>query len=202
MAVDTRAVLRTAAEELFAERGFHGTGIRDLARACGLSTASLYHHMGSKEDLLAEIMRDCLRDLRDSARAVTRGVADPRERVRLLVRMHVEAHALRPRRTRIVDHEIHALTPLTRREVVALRDEYERVWAEAVSDGVDAGVFTTAHPGITRIALLEMCTGVAHWYSPDGDLPLDELARHHADLALRVLGACSPRSAERRSKGE
>ena len=49
--------VRRAALELFAERGFHGTGIRQLAERAGLSSASLYHYMGTKEDLLVELMR-------------------------------------------------------------------------------------------------------------------------------------------------
>ncbi|EHR63248.1 TetR/AcrR family transcriptional regulator [Saccharomonospora cyanea] len=202
MALDTRERVRRAAVKLFAAKGFHGTGIRDLAQESKLSTASLYHYMGSKEELLADIMRDCLRTLLDSATAEVTGVPDPVERLRKLVKLHVRAHARKPRETRIVDHEIHVLTPAARRSVVALRDAYESLWADAVADGVACGAFTTAHPGVTRIALLEMCNGVARWYSPRGSLPLDELAAHYADVALRALGACPQGSAERQSKGE
>ena len=45
--------MRAAALTLFAERGYHGTGIRQLADAAGLSSASLYHYMGTKEELLS-----------------------------------------------------------------------------------------------------------------------------------------------------
>ncbi|WP_019808894.1 TetR/AcrR family transcriptional regulator [Saccharomonospora halophila] len=202
MAVDTRERVHEAAVELFATRGFHGTGIRDLARASGVSTASLYHYMGAKEDLLAGIMRACLRDLLDAATDVADTVADPRERIRRLVTGHVDAHARMPRETRIVDHELHALPREVREEVVSLRDGYERVWSDTIAEGVEAGVFRTAHPHVTRIALLQMCTGVAHWYSARGSLSLGDLAGAHADIALRVLGACPAPSAEGRSGGE
>ncbi|WP_197318736.1 TetR/AcrR family transcriptional regulator [Saccharomonospora sp. NB11] len=202
MALDTRERVHRAAVKLFAEKGFHGTGIRDLASESQLSTASLYHYMGSKEDLLADIMRRCLRSLLDSAQAELAGVDDPATRLRRLVKLHVRAHARMPEETRIVDHEIPVLSPGVRHSVVELRDAYERLWADAVTDGVEAGVFTTAHPGVTRLALLEMCTGVARWYSPRGSLPLDELASHYADVALRAVGACSQSAAEGQSKGE
>ena len=47
--------VRQAALELFAERGFHGTGIRQLAERAGVSSASLYHYLGTKEDLLVAL---------------------------------------------------------------------------------------------------------------------------------------------------
>ena len=52
--------VRQAALELFAERGFHGTGIRQLAERAGVSSASLYHYMGTKEDLLVALMTSSL----------------------------------------------------------------------------------------------------------------------------------------------
>ncbi|HEX8868099.1 MAG TPA: helix-turn-helix domain-containing protein, partial [Lentzea sp.] len=85
--------VRRAAVELFAARGFHGTGIRDLAQAAGLSSATLYHYMGTKEDLLVEIMRTSLTRLIESATQVISATDDPVERLTELVRMHVRAHA-------------------------------------------------------------------------------------------------------------
>ncbi|WP_024875167.1 TetR/AcrR family transcriptional regulator [Saccharomonospora piscinae] len=202
MALDTAGRVRRAAVKLFAAKGFHGTGIRELAQESGLSTASLYHYMGSKEDLLADIMCDCLRTLLDAATAVAARVDDPAPRVVELVKLHVRTHARKPKETRIVDHEIHALAPSARRTVVALRDSYESVWSEAVAEGVRRGVFRTNQPGVTRIALLEMCNGVARWYSPRGSLSLEDLAEHHADVALKALGACPHGPAEGQSRGE
>ncbi|NIJ10371.1 AcrR family transcriptional regulator [Saccharomonospora amisosensis] len=202
MALASGQRVRRAAVKLFATRGFHGTGIRDLARAAKLSSASLYHYMGTKEDLLADIMRDCLRDLITAATETLDGVQDPRERVIRLVTLHVRTHATQPEETRIVDNEIHVLSPNAQRSVIALRDEYERLWTQAIADGLAQGVFRTTQPAVTRIALLEMCNGVARWYSPRGQLSLDELGAHFAELALRGLGACPHGCTEGRSGGE
>lgn len=174
---------------LFAGKGFHGTGIRDLAQEAGISSASLYHYMGTKEDLLAGIMGECLDRLLLGARRVTDGVPDPRHRLVSLVALHVLAHATQPAETRVVDNEVHALSAITRQRIVALRDEYEQLWATVIDDGLREHAFTTAEPAVTRLALLEMCSGVARWYSPGGPLELDRLATHFAGLALRMLGA-------------
>ncbi|PXY30914.1 TetR/AcrR family transcriptional regulator [Prauserella muralis] len=189
MAVASRERVRRAAVKLFATKGFHGTGIRDLAQAAKLSSASLYHYMGTKEELLAEIMVDCLGRLLETAKATIDGVTDPAERLTRLVTLHVMTHARQPNETRVVDNEIGVLSPRLRRSVVQLRDSYEQLWSDAIDEGLRAGLFHTEQPGVTRIALLEMCNGVARWYSPRGALTLDDLAGHYVQLAMRVLGA-------------
>jgi AcrR family transcriptional regulator len=187
MAVDSRERVRRAAVKLFAGKGFHGTGIRDLAQAAKLSSASLYHYMGTKEELLAEIMRESLERLLEAAALATVGRTAPADRLTALAVLHVMTHATRPDETRVVDNEVHALSPAARKTVVDLRDAYEQLWASAIDDGVAQGVFHSEHPAVTRLALLEMCNGVARWYSPRGTLALDELAAHYAQLVMRAL---------------
>ncbi len=192
MVVSSRERVRLAAVKLFATKGFHGTGIRDLAQEAELSSASLYHYMGTKEDLLVSIMSESLQRLLDAAEEATAGLTDPASRLGSLVALHVLAHAIQPDDTRVVDNEVHALTAEARTKVVELRDAYERLWADAIDNGVTAGIFHTGQPSVTRLALLEMCSGVARWYSPRGPLSLDHLASHYAELAMRALGCPDP----------
>jgi AcrR family transcriptional regulator len=202
VAVDSRERVRRAAVKLFAGKGFHGTGIRDLAQAAKLSSASLYHYMGTKEELLADIMRESLERLLSAAALVTDRVPDPCTRLGRLVALHVITHAVQPDETRVVDNEVHSLSPAAKRIVVKLRDDYEIRWAEIIDSGVSSGAFHTDQPAVTRLALLEMCSGVARWYSPRGPLTLDELAGHYAQLAMRALGCtevCEPDLAQCRA---
>lgn len=187
--------VREAALDLFASRGYHGTGIRQLAEHAGLSSATLYHYMGTKEDLLTEIMRTCLERLIADAEELAARIRDPRDLLTALVRMHVRAHAERPRETRVADGEIDALGPAPRAQIVALRDRYERIWQDAVdavragARGADRDAATGEDSHLVRRALLEMCSGVAHWYRPDGALGLEDIADQYAVLARRLLGA-------------
>lgn len=185
--MNTEQRVRAAAVKLFADKGFHGTGIRELAQVAKISSASLYHYMGTKEELLQGIMCECLDRLLLAARQVPGN--DPRDRLAGLVALHVLTHAIEPAETRVVDHEVHVLSPRSRREVVRRRDEYELLWTETIEEGIASGVFHDTRPALTRLALLEMCNGVSRWYSPRGPLSLTELATHFARLATRMLGA-------------
>lgn len=187
--------VREAALDLFATRGYHGTGIRQLAEHAGIGSASLYHYMGTKEELLAAIMRESLERLLAAAERTLAGLADrpPAERVAALVRLHVREHAERPRETRVVDGEVDALGPAARAEVVALRDRYEAIWQREI----EAGAPAAGRSGLERRALLEMCSGVAHWYRAEGPLDVSAVADRYAVLALRLLGLDGAGSGER-----
>ncbi|MFB9836901.1 TetR/AcrR family transcriptional regulator [Actinoallomurus acaciae] len=181
--------VRAAAVALFATKGFHGTGIRELADAVGLSSATLYHYMGTKEDLLVDIMQTSLDRLLTAAGQVLTESPSPVGAMNGLVRTHVVAHALRKAETAVVDTELRALSPERRRPITALRDEYENVWGSVIEKGQASGSFQVPDLSVARLALLQMCSGVANWYNPGGRHALAEIADMHAQLSLAMLGA-------------
>jgi AcrR family transcriptional regulator len=85
----TRTRIVDAALDLFAEQGFHGTSMREIASAAGLTGGSLYHHFDSKEDILLAVVAEI------PART---GIA---ERVQQVLRMANQSAALKPLLTRM-----------------------------------------------------------------------------------------------------
>ncbi|MER6991686.1 TetR/AcrR family transcriptional regulator [Saccharopolyspora hirsuta] len=192
---DTQQQVWEAAVRLFAAQGFHGTGIRELADAAQLSPATLYHYMGTKQDLLFSIMRTCLDRLVLAAERVSSDAAQPQAIIASLVHVHVLTHALHRDETTVVDNELGVLDAERRATVVQIRDRYEEFWRRAVADGCERGVFAVPDQRFARMAVLEMCSGVAKWYSPEGEEDLDAIATAHAQLALQLLGVPAPRLA-------
>src|SRR5678815_3587856 len=84
-------VTRTAAR-LFAERGYHGTSLADLAEALGIQKASLYHHIASKEDLLWEVARAGAHAFHAALDGVAEDAPAP-EKIRLALRGHLRVVA-------------------------------------------------------------------------------------------------------------
>ena len=174
--------------ELFAERGFHGTGIRDIAARAGISTANLYHY-GSKEQLLAQIMTTALGRLLKAADLIRETVPDPDQRLDALVRMHVITHALSPQASSVVDDQVSALDEISRAEVVSLRDRYESFYADVVTEGIAAGHYSVPDASAARLGILEMCSGVARWFSPAGRFSALQVADIHVSLVRSLLQA-------------
>lgn len=180
-------LLRTATR-LFSERGFHGTGIRDIAEGAGLAVSAMYYYASSKDEVLDALMHRGMGRLIENAETALEDVHGPSERLAVLVASHVSFHMRNPHVTRVVDQEFRALTGKPRREILALRDRYEGVWADVLTEGVEAGEFVD-RGGVDKLALLEMCTGVTHWYRPKGKLTAAELCERFADMALSLVGA-------------
>lgn len=191
---DTHERLRAGAVELFAQRGFAATGIRDIARATGLTSAAMYNYVGTKDELLAEIMRRTIEPLRDAARTSIDPRSHPAERLGNLVALHVWWHGERRLDTLVTDTELRSLTGELRAGVVRLRDDYEALWRRVLADGVQQGAFGLGQPDLAASALIEMCTGVAHWFRRDGALPLADVCTLHVDWALGLVRARRGRS--------
>ncbi|MGH3516808.1 MAG: TetR/AcrR family transcriptional regulator [Haloechinothrix sp.] len=180
-----------AAIKLFASKGFAATGIREIADEAGLSVSAMYYYVDNKEDLLLKIMRDAQQRLVEAGRLVAAQFSEPAAGLAALVQLHVVIYAQSPLEARVVDSELRALGDKSRRETVVLRDNYESLWNDVLERGLDGGVFTFRDLRATRLALLEMCTGVSAWFSPDGPLGVAELAHEFADLALALVRASS-----------
>ncbi|GAA2826298.1 TetR family transcriptional regulator [Kribbella solani] len=184
----TELKLLQTATWLFSERGFHGTSIRDIADAAEVAVSALYYYTNSKDRLLEEIMRRSLGVLTSSAEAAVDGFGEPAERLALLVGSHAVFHARNPRSAAVTDHEFTALSGKVRREILGLRDNYEALWKSVCEAGVRDGTFAE-RGSVARLALLQMTTGIAHWYRARGELGVPELWEQFATMSLSLMGA-------------
>ena len=187
----TRPHIAEAALALFAARGYPSTSMREIAREVGLTVGSLYHHYSSKEEILWELVQQATRQLgewQDHALVEVEGNGAGAA-LGAFVRTHVGYHALHSRQAEIVNQQIKSLSPQRYAEVIAWRDGYEQRLQLILEDGVRAGAFAVADVRITTFALLQMGTGIAAWYRPDGRLSVEQLCGLYETLALQQVRA-------------
>jgi AcrR family transcriptional regulator len=186
---DGAAALMQAGVEVMAEQGYHGSSIRDIARRANMSTANLYHHFSSKQELLLRIMVAGIDQLRDASEAaMAEASPDPPSQLGALVIAHVEAHAQRSAVSYLTFQEIRHLTPEGQETMRAKMDDQQRRFDVIVDAGIEAGIFHADRPRETARALASMCTAVATWYSPDGPRSPRDIAEHYVGLSLAMLG--------------
>ena len=184
-----RARLKAAAVEAFAAKGFHGTTTRDIAAAAGMSPAALYVHHKSKEDLLYLLSRSGHEETLQLVQNAIAVSEDPRQQLVTLVRDFVRHHAISHTSARIVNYELHALSPEHQREISAIRRDIDAGMRQVIEAGVRTGAFTTPNPRMTALALLSLGIDVARWYRDDGRWSPSDVADHYCELALRMVGA-------------
>ena len=183
--------LRLVAVELFAKKGFAATGIREIAHAAGITASLLYHYWPTKEDLLVDIMKSALIAIISAAKDALSRVEGPAAQLAALIETHTAAQAINAHEAIVVDTEHRSLVGPAYREVMALRDRYEDLWRDVIDQGCAAGVFSVSDSRVARLALLEMCNGVAWWYRPSGVLSLEAVTRSLADIGLAAVQARS-----------
>lgn len=183
-----RDQITDAALQLFDELGYHGTSMGDIAKSVGMSASSLYNHFGSKQEVLAEIMRTGMERLLRTHAAALAGIDEPVEQLRASMATHVEFHARNNRAVRVTNNEILSLEEPTRSVVKQLRRDYVARWVDIVDRGMRQGVFTVADEKITCYGLIDMGMGVSLWYRDDANYSPQELGLLYAQAALRQCG--------------
>ena len=188
--VDSRQeILRTAAR-LFQQRGYDATSMNDVAAALKLSKGGLYHHFQSKDEILFEIMTHAMEITEERVLNPVRGIADPEERLRALIRLHIEVVlSPRDREITVMLHENHPLPPVLRKRINARKKDYihflENLMAEAQEKRrrKAPGDFKgRVSPRAAAFALLGMINWIYQWYKPEGDLQAHNLIPQFTDL--------------------
>ena len=183
-----RDAITAAARESFAERGYHGTSIRDIARRAGLSLSALYYWHPSKQHLLTALIEESTHDYFQRCDDALRGTGDdPVDRLDALVRVTVEYRVARQVESNISTLEWRNLEPENRERLEGLRRSATRLWADIIADGVARGAFHIQHPDDARRAIVAACNAIAQWYEPGGDITLPQLAERYAAIALRIV---------------
>jgi AcrR family transcriptional regulator len=186
--VDSRQeILRTAAR-LFQQRGYDATSMNDVAAALKLSKGGLYHHFQSKDEILFEIMNHAMEITQDRVLNPVRGIADPEERLRALIRLHIEVVlSPRDREITVMLHENHPLPPALRKRINSRKKDYihflENLMAE-VQEKVQPSrpVGVKVSPRAAAFALLGMINWIYQWYKPEGELQAQNLIPQFTDL--------------------
>jgi AcrR family transcriptional regulator len=185
--VTSEAVLDVALT-LFAERGYHGTALSQIAERLDVRTPSLYNHMRSKHDLLLTIVQRTVDGVAADFRAATAGRTDPLDRLYHATLVYARRHATHRREAIVVNRDTSSLEEPYRSEMQARRREHEHALRDVISDGVATGQFAIARPALGSFAIREMCVSIARWFNDEGPITPDQVAREYTEFALNIVG--------------
>lgn len=188
-AAQARDAVLQAAIAAFAEQGYHGTSMRDIAARSGTAVSHAYYYFPSKSDLLRTLMERVTQDLIAALEAADAGAGpDPAARLAAIVRAHVRFHTERQMESFVGNTELRSLSVADRAPMIGLRDRVAAIFKAAVDDGLERKQFRCTHPHEAVLALVTMCTAVAGWYRAEGPLSPQAVADRYAALSLSMLG--------------
>jgi TetR/AcrR family transcriptional regulator len=178
-----RAAIRDAAAALFAEHGFDGSSMSDLAQRCGTTKAGLYHYYASKEEVLHDILAVHIGKVLGVVRGAAAEPGSPRERLELIVDRLLAAYASADDQHKVQLNELRRLPAEQREAIMGMEREIVRLVADTLAE---------INPNLTRAnGLLKPVTmslfGCLNWhymwFRDDGPLSRADYAK----LATRLF---------------
>jgi len=179
-----RDLIVRAAAEVFAEMGLERATLDAVGDRVGLSKASLYYYVKSKEELLGHVIAHVLATQEAAMAAHTRAGMTAEERLRAFALGHLESLFADPAgriAARVAMSDIR--DDLVRQP---LRDYMARLEA-VLADGVAEGTFRPVDSRIVRYSLFSALNAVTLWYSPGGPLTLEQVGNQICDLVIAGL---------------
>ena len=175
--------------KLFVDKGYHGTSIRDIARALGSSISGIYNRHGSKQEVLAYLMDLTMTELVDRIEQAQADGADPVERFSLMVESLALYHIHRQDLAFVGATEVRSLEPANRDRITQLRRRLQHSMDAEVEAARATGYFNTVNPRHATRAVTYMTVSIARWYRPGGSMRPEIVAAENVAYALSIMNA-------------
>ena len=190
------AVMESAAE-LFSARGFAATSVRAVAARAEISTAGLYYHIATKEDLLFRTCQGAIGEILGGARQAVSGAADPVAQLRGVMENHFSSFQRQPHKLVLLNREVHHLSPAPRQAIAVLERQYLELVRGVIRRGQKAGLFKPLDASLVAFSLLAVLNGLEGWYDPAGRISRRRLLAQIAEITLSgILKQTKPEQAD------
>lgn len=183
-----RDEILAAAARLFATRGYAATTMNDVAAACGLSKATLYHYVADKHDLLAEVARGHVLRLERLVDAVVARGLPPQARLVALIEVFMSAYAGAQHEHRVLTEDVKFLQPALQQEVLDGQRRVVAAFAEAIA-ALRPELAARTVSGALAMLLFGMMNWTFTWLRSAGPLSHETVARMVCELFFGGLGA-------------
>ena len=181
-----RDELLEIAAELFAEKGFKNTTVRDIADAAGILSGSLYHHFDSKESMVDELLQSFQSELFAAYDEILASEQPARAKIEAAVRLSFAAIDEHHAEVAIFQNEADQLGRLERFSYLADRNKQSReVWMTLLREGISSGALRADLDLELAYRFVRDTVWVAvRWYRPGGDLTHDQVADQYLTILL------------------
>jgi AcrR family transcriptional regulator len=177
------------AAKMFAERGYSGTTLSEIAAAAGTQAGSLYYHFDSRDDITRAVLKcatDVISSHVEAAWADLPASASPMERIGVGIRVHMQSILSDDPFLSAWNRIINEVEPTIRDEFVEYPRTYAKMWRDLIVQAQQSGQVRAAFdPSVTRLLLFGAMTWSLVWYDPAGKCSPDVIADHVTEIFFR-----------------
>jgi AcrR family transcriptional regulator len=196
----SRDEILQAAAELFMAFGYAATSIDAVAERLGATKGRIYHHYRSKADLYFDVQVAAMNRVSEAIEPIARRRAGAAERLAAMALRHaqillnelpMQKVAVQGLERQLLGNaQVNSTASKRLRAVVKMRDDYERLFAEVIDDGIREGAFVDLPPRLATKPFFGVLNWATVWYSPrrlQSPEAIDELAQVLAAYAMRGI---------------
>lgn len=179
------------ATRLFAERGFSGTSLKDIADATGLTRPALYHYVKNKDELLAKLVAELAQGPVLALREINQAEGTtPLQRLRRMAFIIAHQQAAEPARFQLLIRSEADLSDALAGPYLQSRREVLAEVVAVIDEGIRAGEMRPVDSRIAALAIIGQCNWVAWWQPPGSPADVtDHVAESIADLAVASVAS-------------
>lgn len=181
-------ILKIAADVL-AKKGCASATVRDIAKASGILSGSLYHHFKSKDEIIFIILNEVFEKFKAGYENIQHESQDPIKVLENLVIFGFTSLDRWNSELQILQNDFSFLSRLPEFNfLIAGSDEIEATWIKAIKRGMDQGVFREdLDTKLSYRMMIGSIVGASRWYRKGGKLSAIEVGKHHAHFFLNGL---------------
>lgn len=155
-----------AAAELFREKGYAATSVRELAQKVGLEASSLYNHIQSKEQILQDICLGNASQFINGIESIEQDFSNPIEQLEQIIKLHIDIAAESLSSVTVFNDEWKHLSQPYQEDFLKMRKSYENKVLNIIKNGIEKGFLRDVDPKITLYAFLTSLRWIHYWFKP------------------------------------
>lgn len=175
------------AKILFRERGYKSVSMRDLAKVMDLKAASLYNHISSKEEILAEIVLGVAHFFTDEMKHVKQLNGDAKNQLEAVINHHIEMTLKNPEAIAIVNNDWMHLEGARFEEFLELRNTYEQDLRHIIGEGINSGEIKSKNAEVILFSMLSTLRTLHLWYRKRDGIDGEALKKDITEILLNGI---------------
>ena len=176
-----------AGAQLFNQKGYAATSMRELANKVQLEVSSLYSHISSKEEILQRVCIDIAKQYLDGVESIYGSTNNPKQKIEDIIELHLKIILENKTHFNVYHKEYIHLSEPQFSELSKIRKTYEKQCIGIIKEGIKLGLFKNIDPVFVIRTLFHSMTWVADYHKPNKGIDLELINKNLYRLLVSGL---------------
>lgn len=179
-------ILRSAAT-VFAEKGYHGTTMEEVAAKLLMTKGSMYYYFKNKDDLLFHCNKMVMDISIQTIQEIIDSDQSPTEKLENAIKAHIKFATSEKSMFMVMDKPNQNFLDDYLPEILELRSKYDKCFDQILVEGIKKDEFEQVDTKMIRMIILGALNWIQQWYKPEGQLSGEEISEAFAAYLLKMV---------------